>query len=77
VVYAGNGLKGYGNLVIVEHDPSTLSAYAYNQSILVEEKQTVTKGQVIATLGTKDELNLLHFEIRIDGSPVDPQNYLP
>jgi lipoprotein NlpD len=78
VVYVGSGLRGYGNLVIVRHNASYLSAYAHNSKILVKETQTVAKGQKIAEIGNSDaEQSGLHFEIRKLGKPVDPLNYLP
>jgi len=78
VVYAGNGLRGYGQLVIVKHNNSFLSAYAHNQKILVKEKQEVTRGQKIAEMGDTDSDKVkLHFEIRRLGKPIDPLTYLP
>jgi lipoprotein NlpD len=78
VVYVGSGLRGYGNLVIVRHNGSYLSAYAHNSKILVKETQTVAKGQKIAEIGSSDaDQAKLHFEIRRLGKPVDPLNYLP
>ena len=78
VVYAGNGLIGYGNLVIVKHNDEYLSAYAYNQSILVKEQQLVKAGDSLAIIGGKgNERPLLHFEIRRDGQPIDPLKVLP
>lgn len=78
VVYAGSGLRGYGKLVIVRHNAEFLSAYAHNNQILVKEGQMVTRGQKIAELGSTDtESPRLHFEIRRQGKPVDPQKYLP
>jgi lipoprotein NlpD len=78
VVYAGAGLRGYGNLVILKHNDAFLSAYAHNQTILVKEDQTVTKGQKIAEMGQSDSDRIkLHFEIRRQGKPVDPALYLP
>jgi lipoprotein NlpD len=78
VVYAGNGLRGYGNLVIVKHDGDLLSAYAHNRSIMVKEGQLVKRGQQIAELGMTDaDKPMLHFEIRKAGKPVDPLGYLP
>ncbi|TBR43470.1 LysM peptidoglycan-binding domain-containing protein [Marinomonas agarivorans] len=78
VVYAGNGLIGYGNLVIVKHNEEYLSAYAHNQKILVKEKQTVKAGQQLAIIGSKGkERSLLHFEVRKDGQPIDPLTVLP
>jgi len=78
VVYSGNGLIGYGNLVIVKHNETYLSAYAYNQSILVKEQQVVKAGDSLAIIGGKgEERPLLHFEIRRDGQPIDPLTVLP
>lgn len=78
VVYAGSGLRGYGQLVIVKHNNSFLSAYAHNQKILVKEKQEVTRGQKIAEMGDTDSDKVkLHFEIRRQGKPIDPLTYLP
>ena len=78
VVYAGAGLRGYGNLIILKHNNTYLSAYAHNQSLLVKEDQTVRKGQKIAEMGSSDADRVkLHFEIRRQGKPVDPSRYLP
>ncbi|PHQ23734.1 peptidase M23 [Marinobacter guineae] len=78
VVYAGNGLLGYGNLIIVNHNEHYLSAYAHNRKILVQEGEDVKAGQVIAELGSSGaERPVLHFEIRKNGNPVDPAHYLP
>lgn len=78
VVYAGNALKGYGNLVIIKHSDSYLSAYAHNQSILVSEQTLVKRGQLIATMGNSGASDvMLHFEIRRKGKSVDPFGYLP
>lgn len=78
VVYAGAGLRGYGNLVIVKHDATFLSAYAHNSKILVKEGQSVSKGMKIAEVGSSDaDQPKLHFEIRKQGKPVDPLIYLP
>lgn len=78
VMYAGSGIRGYGNLVIVKHSNSLLSAYAHNRSILVKEGQNVTKGQAIAEMGNSDADTVkLHFEIRQQGKPVDPSKFLP
>ena len=77
VVYAGNALKGYGNLVIIKHNDEYLSAYAYNQKIIVKENDFVNQGQKIAELGSNDEnISLLRFEIRKNGKSVNPLNYL-
>lgn len=78
VMYAGSGIRGYGNLVIVKHSNSLLSAYAHNRSIVVKEGNTVTKGQQIAEMGDSDTDTVkLHFEIRQQGKPVDPSRFLP
>jgi lipoprotein NlpD len=78
VMYAGSGIRGYGNLVIVKHSNSLLSAYAHNRSILVKEGQSVSKGQAIAEMGDSDADSVkLHFEIRQQGKPVDPSKFLP
>ncbi len=78
VMYAGSGMRGYGNLVIVRHTGNLLSAYAHNKTILVKEGQIVTKGQKIAEMGNSDsDVVKLHFEIRQQGKPVDPSKYLP
>lgn len=78
VMYAGSGIRGYGNLVIVKHSNSLLSAYAHNRSILVKEGQSVNKGQAIAEMGDSDADRVkLHFEIRQQGKPVDPSKFLP
>lgn len=78
VVYAGSGLRGYGNLIIVKHNNTFLSAYAHNQVLLVKEDQVVRKGQKIAEMGASDADRVqLHFEIRRQGKPVDPARLLP
>ena len=78
VMYAGSGIRGYGNLVIVKHSNSLLSAYAHNRTILVKEGQSVNKGQMIAEMGDSDtDAVKLHFEIRQQGKPVDPSKFLP
>lgn len=78
VVYTGNGLLRYGELVILKHDERFLSAYAHNKAINVKEGDRVTRGQKIAELGsTGIDRDMLHFEIRLDGKPVDPMRYLP
>ena len=78
VVYAGAGLRGYGNLIILKHNNTYLTAYAHNQKLLVKEDQTVRKGQQIAEMGSSDAPRVeLHFEIRRMGKPVDPIKYLP
>jgi lipoprotein NlpD len=78
VVYAGAGLRGYGNLIILKHNNTFLTAYAHNQTLLVKEDQAVRKGQKIAEMGSTDTDRVkLHFEIRRQGKPVDPARYLP
>lgn len=78
VMYAGSGIRGYGNLVIIKHTSNLLSAYAHNKNILVKEGQTVSKGQKIAEMGNSDsDAVKLHFEIRQQGKPVDPSKFLP
>ena len=78
VVYAGNGLRGYGNLVIIKHNNDFLSAYAHNSKILVKEGDTVKRGSKIAEVGSSDtDRAKLHFEVRRQGKPVDPTKYLP
>ncbi len=78
VVYAGSGLIGYGQLIIIKHNDTYLSAYGYNASLLVKESQTIKKGQRIATMGEGPERKArLHFEIRRNGKPVNPRQFLP
>lgn len=77
VVYAGEGLRGYGKLIIIKHNNLFLTAYAHNQTILVKEDQSVKKGQKIAEMGSTDSDRVkLHFEVRRLGRPVDPLKYL-
>jgi lipoprotein NlpD len=77
VVYAGNSLRGYGNLVIVKHDNTYLTAYAHNRNLLVKEGDAVRKGQTIAEMGDTDANSVrLHFELRVNGKPVDPLPFL-
>ncbi|MBU1619505.1 MAG: peptidoglycan DD-metalloendopeptidase family protein [Gammaproteobacteria bacterium] len=77
VVYAGNALRGYGNLVIIRHNDDFLSAYAHNRKLLVKERDTVVSGQTIAEMGNTDAPSVrLHFEIRFRGKSVDPKRYL-
>lgn len=77
VVYAGNALRGYGNLVIIRHNDDFLSAYAHNRALLVKERDTVQSGQTIAEMGNTDAASVrLHFEIRFRGKSVDPKRYL-
>lgn len=77
VVYAGNSLRGYGNLVIIKHDNTYLTAYAHNRTLLVKEGDAVKKGQKIAEMGDTDATSVkLHFELRVNGKPVNPTPYL-
>ncbi len=77
VVYSGNTLKGYGNLIIIKHDNTYLTAYAHNSILLVREGQNVRKGQKIAELGDSEtNLPKLHFEVRVNGKPTNPEPYL-
>lgn len=79
VVYAGSGLRGYGNLVMVQHDNGYLTAYAHNRAVLVKEGAAVTKGQKIAEMGDTDSHGTvkLHFEVRQKGTPFNPRDFLP
>lgn len=78
VMYAGGGIRGYGNLVIVKHAGSLLSVYAHNKVILAKEGQMVSKGQQIAEMGKSDSSTVkLYFEIRRDGKPIDPSGVFP
>lgn len=77
VVYAGNSLRGYGNLVIIKHDNTYLTAYAHNRTLSVKEGDAVKKGQKIAEMGDTDTNSVkLHFELRVNGKPVNPTPYL-
>ncbi|MDQ6217529.1 murein hydrolase activator EnvC family protein, partial [Achromobacter insolitus] len=78
VKYSGNGVRGLGNLIIVEHQNGFITAYAHNRAVLVKTGQTVKRGAKIAELGQSDTTSpRLHFEIRRQGQPVDPMQYLP
>lgn len=78
VVYAGSGLRGYGELIIIKHSATFLSAYGHNRAILVKEGDSVQRGQKIAEMGNSDSSTIqLHFEVRRQGKPVDPTQYLP
>ena len=78
VVYSGNGLADYGDLIIVKHNETYLSAYAFNSKRLVSEGASVSQGDQIAEMGLgKDKKPMLHFQIRKEGQPVDPEDYLP
>ncbi len=78
VVYVGAGLRGYGNLIILKHNNTYLTAYAHNKTLLIKEDQSVRKGQKIAEMGGSDADRVkLHFEVRRQGKPVDPAKYLP
>ena len=78
IVYTGDALRGFGKLVIIKHSDAYLTAYAHNDNMLVEERQWVTAGQKIATMGRSgtDKVKL-HFEVRYKGKSVDPLRYLP
>ncbi|MBY6063169.1 peptidase M23 [Pseudidiomarina sediminum] len=78
VVYAGNALKGYGNLIILKHNDDYITAYAHNDKLLVEEQQWVSAGDAIAEMGNTDAERIkLHFEVRFRGKSVNPRHYLP
>lgn len=78
VIYSGAGLRGYGNLILIKHNNTYLTAYAHNQTLLVKDDQVVKKGQKIAEMGSSDADRVkLHFEVRRQGKPVDPSRYLP
>lgn len=78
VVYAGSGVRGYGNLILLKHNDQFLSAYAHNDNLQVSENDVVEAGEVIATMGDSDAENVrLHFEVRRDGQPQDPMDFLP
>ena len=78
VVYSGNGLRGYGNLIIIKHPDEFITAYAHNKSIFVKEGETVNKGQKIAEMGMSEtDSPKLLFEVRRGGKPLDPLLYLP
>ena len=78
VVYVGAALRGYGNLIILKHGKTFMTAYAHNKTLLVKDDQIVKKGQKIAEMGNSDSEKVqLHFEIRRQGKPVDPAKYLP
>lgn len=78
VVYAGSGLLGYGNLIIINHNQEYLSAYAHNSNIFVKENENVNVGAKVAEIGNSGATRMmLHFEIRKDGKPVNPLRYLP
>ena len=78
VVYSGSGLRGYGNLIIIKHNETYLSAYAHNRDLIVREGEAVTAGQQISTMGVDGRgASVLHFEIRKNGKPIDPLGQLP
>ena len=78
MVYAGTGLRGYGLLIIIKHDETFLTAYAHNRAVKINEGDAVESGQIIAEMGQSGTDSVrLHFEIRRDGQPVDPLEYLP
>ena len=78
VVYIGSGLLGYGQLVIIKHNDTYLSAYGHTQSVTVHEGEQIRAGQPIATMGEgPGQLPMLYFEIRVEGKPTDPLRFLP
>lgn len=78
VIYAGSGPRGFGNLIILKHNDTYLTAYAHNKTLLIKEDQSVRKGQKIAEMGSSDADRVkLHFEVRRQGKPMDPAKYLP
>jgi lipoprotein NlpD len=79
VVYAGGGLVGYGNLVIIKHDQTFLSAYGYNRKLLVKEGDKLAKGDIVAHMGSPNRGGqpMLHFEVRKQGKPINPLPLLP
>jgi lipoprotein NlpD len=77
VVYSGTGLRGYGKLLIVKHNEDFLSVYAHNSQLLTSEGQYIAQGQQIAISGGEGYSDVLHFEVRLKGKPVDPLKYLP
>jgi lipoprotein NlpD len=78
IVYAGSGIRGYGNLIIIKHGPTMLSAYAHTIDLAVREGQEVKAGDSIAHMGTgPHRIAALYFEIRLSGKPVDPLTFLP
>jgi murein DD-endopeptidase MepM/ murein hydrolase activator NlpD len=79
VAYAGNELKGFGNLILIKHSDGWITAYAHNEKLLVKKGQTVLKGEKIATVGSTGGVNApqLHFEVRAGKKAVNPKQYLP
>ena len=78
VAYSGNGARGFGNLVILDHGNGFITAYAHNEKLLVKSGDAVNKGAQVATMGQSDTSSpRLHFEVRRNGTPVDPMRYLP
>ena len=77
VAYVGNGIRGYGNLIIIKHGESLLTAYAHTRELGVRDGQEVAAGQVIAQMGLgPHQIAALYFEVRLNGKPVDPMPYL-
>lgn len=76
VVYSGQGVRGYGQMIIIKHSGDYLSAYAFNKNLLVKVNDQVHAGQVIATMGKRDQTSMLHFEIRHHGKSIDPLKLL-
>ena len=78
VVYAGSGLKGYGNVIVIKHNADYITAYAHNDVLLVKEGDAVQRGQKIAEMGSSEANRVeLHFELRKQGTPIDPTKVLP
>lgn len=78
VIYIGEGVRGYGKLILISHNTSTITAYAHNDNILVQKDQNVSAGQPIGNMGSTDSDQVkLHFEVRINGKAVDPMTHLP
>nr|WP_232507597.1 peptidoglycan DD-metalloendopeptidase family protein [Neisseria weixii] len=78
VIYVGEGVRGYGKLILISHNTSTITAYAHNDNILVQKDQNVSAGQPIGNMGSTDSGQVkLHFEVRINGKAVDPMTHLP
>ena len=74
MIYSGNGPRGYGKLIVVQHSPNLLTAYSNGDNLIVKEQERVKRGQSLAKLGSAGRL---HFEVRESGTPVNPSNYIP
>ena len=75
-MYSGNGLRGYGNLLIIKHGEDYLSVYAFTSRLLASEGQYIAQGQQVAIIGSTADSRVLHFEIRVKGKPINPLNFL-